>query len=150
MFIHAGPAGRALPNGHSPVDETQVKTDQEVIRFLTTCGEENLQFLLHPPRLQKALEILDTDNSGEVDEKEWCVWRRPFYHRLYAVISSNLGRHRRDGPRPKLTGRCAQGRSHPARPLEAPGAAGGRARAEGKGGPPRGRRIQHGVPERGS
>ena len=48
-----------------------VKTDQEVIRFLTTCGEENLQFLLHPPRLQKALEILDTDNSGEVDEKEW-------------------------------------------------------------------------------
>ena len=71
MFIHAGPAGRALPNGHSPVDETQVKTDQEVIRFLTTCGEENLQFLLHPPRLQKALEILDTDNSGEVDEKEW-------------------------------------------------------------------------------
>ena len=28
-----------------------VKTDQEVIRFLTTCGEENLQFLLHPPRL---------------------------------------------------------------------------------------------------
>ena len=48
-----------------------VKSDQEVIRFLTTCGEENLQFLLHPPRLQKALEILDTDNSGEVDEKEW-------------------------------------------------------------------------------
>ena len=127
-----------------------VKTDQEVIRFLTTCGEENLQFLLHPPRLQKALEILDTDNSGEVDEKEWCVWRRPFYHRLYAVISSNLGRHRRDGSRPKLTGRCAQGRSHPARPLEAPGAAGARARAEGKGCPPRGRRIQHGVPERGS
>ena len=40
-----------------------------------------MQFLLHPPRLQKALEILDTDNSGEVDEKEWCVWRRPFYHR---------------------------------------------------------------------
>ena len=60
-----------------------VKTDQEVIRFLTTCGEENLQFLLHPPRLQKALEILDTDNSGEVDEKEWCVWRRPFYTRSY-------------------------------------------------------------------
>ena len=127
-----------------------VKTDQEVIRFLTTCGEENLQFLLHPPRLQKALEILDTDNSGEVDEKEWCVWRRPFHHRHNAVIPSNLGRHRRDGPRPKLTGRCAQGRSHSARPLEALGAAGNGARAEGKGGPPRGRRIQHGVPERGS
>ena len=149
-----------------------VRSDQEVIRFLTTCGEDNLQFLLHPPRLQKALEILDTDDSGEVDEKEWCVWRRPFYHRLYAVIPSNLGRHRRDGSRPKiradrrdmepprrhrrdgsrpkLTGRCAQGRSHPARPLEALGAAGARARAKGKGCPPRGRRIQHGVPERGS
>ena len=174
MFIHAGPAGRALPNGHSPVDETQVKTDQEVIRFLTTCGEENLQFLLHPPRLQKALEILDTDNSGEVDEKEWYVWRRPFYTRSYLQPGTPSTRRsssrseptvaiwghrgaidatvlvRSYGPRPKLTGRCAQGRSHPARPLEAPGAAGGRARAEGKGGPPRGRRVQHGVPERGS
>ena len=90
MFIHAGPAGRALPNGHSPVDETQVKTDQEVIRFLTTCGEENLQFLLHPPRLQKALEILDTDNSGEVDEKEWYVWRRPFYLPTWDAIDATV------------------------------------------------------------
>ena len=47
-----------------------VKSDQEVIRFLTTCGEDNLTFLLHPPRLQKALEILDTDKSGEVDIDE--------------------------------------------------------------------------------
>ena len=77
MFIYAGPAGRALPNGHSPVDETQVKTDQEVIRFLTTCGEENLQFLLHPPRLKKALEVLDEDGSGEIDIEEWRVLRRP-------------------------------------------------------------------------
>ena len=36
-----------------------VKTDQEVISFLKTCGEENLMFLLHPPRLKKALEALD-------------------------------------------------------------------------------------------
>ena len=43
---------------------------QEVISFLKTCGEENLMFLLHPPRLQKALEVLDTDNSGEVDVDE--------------------------------------------------------------------------------
>jgi hypothetical protein len=33
--------------------------------------------LLHPPRLQKALEILDTDKSGEVDADEWRVARRP-------------------------------------------------------------------------
>ncbi len=44
-----------------------VKKDEEVIKFLTTCGDENLSFLLHPPRLQKALEILDTDKSGELD-----------------------------------------------------------------------------------
>ena len=50
---------------------------QKVIKFLKTCGEENLQFLLHPPRLQKALEILDTDKSGEVDADEWRVARRP-------------------------------------------------------------------------
>ena len=47
-----------------------VKTDQEVISFLKTCGEENLMFLLHPPRLEKALAVLDTDNSGEVDVDE--------------------------------------------------------------------------------
>ena len=47
-----------------------VRSDQTVIRFLTTCGEDNLTFLLHPPRLQKALEILDTDKSGEVDIDE--------------------------------------------------------------------------------
>jgi len=48
-----------------------VRSDQKVIRFLTTCGEDNLTFLLHPPRLAKALEVLDTDNSGEVDIDEW-------------------------------------------------------------------------------
>ena len=48
-----------------------VRSDRKVIRFLTTCGEDNLIFLLHPPRLAKALEVLDTDNSGEVDIDEW-------------------------------------------------------------------------------
>ena len=55
-----------------------VKTDQEVISFLKTCGEENLMFLLHPPRLKKALEALDADGSGEIDVEEWRVARRPF------------------------------------------------------------------------
>ena len=49
---------------------TACASDKEVIHFLSNCGEENLQFLLHPPRLQKALEILDTDKSGEVDREE--------------------------------------------------------------------------------
>jgi len=48
-----------------------VKEDKEVIDFLRTCGEENLQFLLHPPRLKKALEVLDEDGSGEIDIEEW-------------------------------------------------------------------------------
>ena len=47
-----------------------VKSNKEVINFLRTCGEENLQFLLVPARLQKALEVLDTDGSGEVDVDE--------------------------------------------------------------------------------
>ena len=48
-----------------------VKEDKEVIDFLRTCGEENLQFLLPPPRLKKALEVLDEDGSGEIDIEEW-------------------------------------------------------------------------------
>ena len=48
-----------------------VKSDKEVIKFLTTCGDENLSFLLHPPRLKKALEALDADGSGEIDVEEW-------------------------------------------------------------------------------
>ena len=55
-----------------------VKSDKEVIKFLTTCGDENLSFLLHPPRLKKALEALDADGSGEIDVEEWRVARRPF------------------------------------------------------------------------
>ena len=30
-----------------------VKTDEEVIKFLRNCGEENLQFLLQPARLKR-------------------------------------------------------------------------------------------------
>ena len=53
------------------------RRSQEVITFLRTCGEENLQFLLHPPRLKKALEVLDEDGSGEIDIEEWRVLRCP-------------------------------------------------------------------------
>ncbi|KAH8057473.1 hypothetical protein JL721_9722 [Aureococcus anophagefferens] len=48
-----------------------VAEDKEVINFLRTCGEENLQFLLQPARLEKALEVLDTSKDGEVDIDEW-------------------------------------------------------------------------------
>ena len=66
-------------SGTLEIDEivTAVKTDQEVITFLQNCGEDNLQFLLQPARLKKALKALDTDGSGEIDVEEWCVTRRP-------------------------------------------------------------------------
>ena len=43
--------------------------------FLRTCGEPNLQFLLQPKRLERALKVLDTSNDGEVDVDE-CAARR--------------------------------------------------------------------------
>ena len=55
-----------------------------MIKFLTTCGEDNLQFLLHPPRLQKALEVLDGDKSGEIDVDEWELARRPRFKPNFA------------------------------------------------------------------
>ena len=58
-----------------------VKSDAEVIDFLKNCGEENLQFLLHPPRLKKALAVLDEDKSGEIDVEE-CAARRPTCHAI--------------------------------------------------------------------
>ena len=60
-------------SGSLAIDEITraVKEEQEVIDFLENCGEPNLQFLLRPKRLKKALEALDTDKSGEVDEEEW-------------------------------------------------------------------------------
>ena len=47
------------------------RRSQEVIKFLETCGEPNLQFLTRPARLKKALEVLDEDGSGEIDIHEW-------------------------------------------------------------------------------
>ena len=46
------------------------RRSQDVIHFLKTCGEENLQFL-PPARLKKSLDYLDTDGSGELDVDEW-------------------------------------------------------------------------------
>ncbi|KAH8092910.1 hypothetical protein JL720_5078 [Aureococcus anophagefferens] len=43
-----------------------VKTDQKVIKFLVNCGNQNLQYLLVPARLEAALNVLDTDRDGEI------------------------------------------------------------------------------------
>ena len=48
-----------------------------MVKFISNCGDDNLMFLLHPPRLKKALYFLDTDQSGEIDKEEWRVTRRP-------------------------------------------------------------------------
>ena len=56
-----------------------VREDRPVIDFLRNCGEENLQFLLQPARLEKALAQLDTDNSGEVDIDE-CTGAAPCFY----------------------------------------------------------------------
>jgi Ca2+-binding EF-hand superfamily protein len=48
-----------------------VKNNQKVIKFLETCGNPNLQYLLVPERLEAALRQLDTDRDGHIDESEW-------------------------------------------------------------------------------
>ena len=86
---------------HSEIVEA-VKSDQEVISFLKTCGEENLMFLLHPPRLKKALEALDADGSGEIDVEEWRVTRRPFMLHVVRDTSTASRWRGRDSLRRRL------------------------------------------------
>ena len=52
---------------------TAVKCNQRVIKFLVNCGNPNLQYLLVPARLESALQQMDTDRDGHIDEGEWCV-----------------------------------------------------------------------------
>ena len=79
-----------------------VKSDKEVIDFLKDCGEENLQFLLEPKRLDRALNALDTSQDGEVDVDEWCVvrvpliewwWRRSHPDAIAATNAAHLYHH---------------------------------------------------------
>ena len=62
-----------------------VKEDQEVISFLETCGEENLQFLLVPDRLEASLDALDTSKDGELDIDECTA--RCLNHDLRAMFT---------------------------------------------------------------
>ena len=90
-----------------------VKSDKEVIDFLKDCGEENLQFLLEPKRLDRALNALDTSQDGEVDVDEWCVVSVRKRCNPDAIAATTW-----------LTGRCTtQGGGDPARPQGAPRAA---------------------------
>ena len=50
-----------------------VKNDKKVIKFLCNCGNQNLQYLLVPSRLDKALAEMDTDRDGHIDIDEWCA-----------------------------------------------------------------------------
>ena len=44
-----------------------------MIKFLVNCGNKNLQYLLVPSRLDKALTEMDTDRDGHIDIDEWCA-----------------------------------------------------------------------------
>ena len=50
-----------------------MRADKEVSSCLNNCGNQNLQYLLVPSRLEAALLVLDTDRDGHIDEEEWCV-----------------------------------------------------------------------------
>lgn len=42
-----------------------------VVLFLINCGNENLQYLLVPARLDAAMAAIDTDSDGEITAIEW-------------------------------------------------------------------------------
>ena len=44
-----------------------------VVLFLINCGNENLQYLLVPARLDAAMAAIDTDSDGEITAIEWRV-----------------------------------------------------------------------------
>ena len=62
-------------DGSGSLDKAEVvkavKGDQKVIKFLINCGNQNLQYLLVPARLEAALAVLDTDRDGEISGTEW-------------------------------------------------------------------------------
>ena len=60
-------------SGTLSMDEilTAVKSDKRVLGFLKECKEKALRDLLVPEKLQKGLEEMDSDKSGEIDMDEW-------------------------------------------------------------------------------
>ena len=53
-----------------------------VVLFLINCGNENLQYLLVPARLDAAMAAIDTDSDGEITAIEWCVSESEILRRL--------------------------------------------------------------------
>ncbi|KAH8060907.1 hypothetical protein JL720_13497 [Aureococcus anophagefferens] len=89
-----------------------VAEDKEVVDFLKNCGEQNLQFLLQPARLEKALQVLDTSKDGEVDIDEW----EEAVHRGLAKRLEQLADERERADRaPAEDGATAEFLSAPAR-----------------------------------
>ena len=67
-----------------------MKKDEEVIKFLSTCGDENLEFYC-TRRGCRRREILDTDKSGELDVDE-CTARCRIHPRASRRVCSARGR----------------------------------------------------------
>ena len=62
-----------LLTARSPRSVEAIQGNQKVIKFLVNCGNKNLQYLLVPSRLDKALTEMDTDRDGHIDIDEWCA-----------------------------------------------------------------------------
>ena len=63
-----------------------VKNEDEVQKFLISCGNQNLSDLMVPSKLEKTLAELDTDKSGEVDLPEWCVSESQTLECLFSTL----------------------------------------------------------------
>jgi hypothetical protein len=67
------------------------RRSQKVIKFLENCGEPNLQFLVRPKTIRRALRVLDVSGDGEIDIDEWRV-RQRLFPRATIHSAPNAGR----------------------------------------------------------
>ena len=51
--------------------KTGVTSNAEVIAFVKDCGNQNLQDLLVPEKIEKSIKTLDTSGDGLIDAFEW-------------------------------------------------------------------------------
>ena len=55
----------------TPVDANSPPQDEDVIEFIVKCPLPELQDLLNPELLDKALSEMDTDDDGTISKDEW-------------------------------------------------------------------------------